>query len=206
MGYKDQPLPGSGRTVSPTSEPSVQPGHPGSAQVPRSVAQASLISPRSRKREPMQSPMRNTADAHSPLRIPSAEQDVLSSFAASTQRNRSLGKLPVLQSLHGAAGSSGLSGGAQGSGRLTAGGGAAVLGGMSSPYISLDKQCLTCSGQTSIVLSAFKIACLTYQPSPLHYRGNTFSRQGLIALRGKMLNAMWDQACAETPWGKGEAD
>lgn len=27
-----------------------------------------------------------------------------------------------------------------------------------NPYISLDKQCLTCSGQSSVVMKAFKIA------------------------------------------------
>ena len=60
----------------------------------------------------------------------------------------------------------------------------------SNPYVTLDKQCLTCSGQSSVVLKAFKIACLTYKPSPVNYPfklDKTYSRLELINLKGKML-------------------
>ena len=57
-------------------------------------------------------------------------------------------------------------------------------------YVALDKQCLTCSGQSSVVMKAFKIACLAYKPSPVVYPENdmkSHSRIDLIHLKGKML-------------------
>lgn len=36
---------------------------------------------------------------------------------------------------------------------------------------TLNKQCLTCSGQASVVLNAFKIACLSYNAKPFTYEG-----------------------------------
>ena len=62
-----------------------------------------------------------------------------------------------------------------------------------NPYVTLDKQCLTCSGQSSVVLKAFKIACLTYKPSPVAFPEQTlqsYSRLDLINLKGKMLKYM----------------
>ena len=60
----------------------------------------------------------------------------------------------------------------------------------SNPYVTLDKQWLTWSGQSSVVLKAFKIACLTYKPSPVNFPfklDKTYSRLELINLKGKML-------------------
>lgn len=69
-----------------------------------------------------------------------------------------------------------------------------------NPYVTLDKQCLTCSGQSSVVLKAFKIACLTYKPTPLTYRSKVFSRPDLIDLRGKMLKSFWKSSVNRAPW------
>lgn len=58
-------------------------------------------------------------------------------------------------------------------------------------YVSLDKQCLTCSGQSSVVMKAFKIACLAYQPSPVNFpvkSSKTYSRLDLIDLKGNILS------------------
>lgn len=58
-------------------------------------------------------------------------------------------------------------------------------------YVSLDKQCLTCSGQSSVVMKAFKIACLAYKPSPVNFpekSSKTYSRLDLIDLKGNILS------------------
>ena len=59
-----------------------------------------------------------------------------------------------------------------------------------NPYVSLDKQCLTCSGQSSVVMKAFKIACLAYKPSPVVFPETEMKshlRIDLLNLKGKML-------------------
>eukprot|EP00347_Sterkiella_histriomuscorum_P014958 403358851 len=48
------------------------------------------------------------------------------------------------------------------------------------PIVTLDKQCLSCSGQSSIVINAFKMACLSYQPQPITYQNVTSSRESLF--------------------------
>lgn len=55
--------------------------------------------------------------------------------------------------------------------------------------ISIEKQCLSCTGQASVVLTAFKIACLAYSPSLVTYRDTVFSRKELIDVQAKMLNS-----------------
>lgn len=35
--------------------------------------------------------------------------------------------------------------------------------------VQVDKKCLSCSGQSSTVLSAFKLACLNYNSSKVEY-------------------------------------
>ena len=64
----------------------------------------------------------------------------------------------------------------------------------------MEKQCLSCTGQSSVVLSAFKIACLAYAPTPLMYRQKVFTRHNLILLRGKMLNQCWQRVSKGLPW------
>jgi hypothetical protein len=59
-----------------------------------------------------------------------------------------------------------------------------------NPYVTLDKQCLTCSGQSSVVLKAFKIACLTYKPSPVDIPEmmiKNYPRLDLISLKSKII-------------------
>ena len=55
--------------------------------------------------------------------------------------------------------------------------------------ISIEKQCLSCTGQASVVLTAFKIACLAYSPSPVNYRDTIFTRKELIDIQAKILHS-----------------
>lgn len=59
--------------------------------------------------------------------------------------------------------------------------------GQTKSIISLDKQCLTCTGQASVVITAFKIACLAYTPSSVTYKENVFSRKELLEAQEMIL-------------------
>lgn len=48
------------------------------------------------------------------------------------------------------------------------------------PPITLDKNCLSCSGRTTVILRAFKAACLSYSPSTVAYKGHNLSRLNLL--------------------------
>jgi len=48
------------------------------------------------------------------------------------------------------------------------------------PPITLDKNCLSCSGRTTVILKAFKAACLSYSPSTVKYKGGTYTRDNLL--------------------------
>jgi len=59
--------------------------------------------------------------------------------------------------------------------------------------ISLDKQCISCSGQVNMITSAFKIACLAYTPSLVAYKENTFQRLELLELQKRMIEGIPEQ-------------
>merc|ERR1712217_36768 len=46
--------------------------------------------------------------------------------------------------------------------------------------LSVDKRCLSCSGQSTHILQAFKMACLSYSPSPILYMGKENKREELV--------------------------
>jgi len=56
-----------------------------------------------------------------------------------------------------------------------------------APVMTIDKRCLSCSGNASTVLAGFKLACLSYAPSPVVYRDMPHSRSELIKLRMDLL-------------------
>ncbi|OMJ92672.1 hypothetical protein SteCoe_4550 [Stentor coeruleus] len=56
--------------------------------------------------------------------------------------------------------------------------------------IGLDKQCISCTGQSSVVLNAFKIACLTYTPSQVIYRNDKYTRMELYDMLKRLLNSL----------------
>ena len=53
--------------------------------------------------------------------------------------------------------------------------------------VSLDKRCLSCAGQSSSVISAFKVACLAYEPSQVLFQERKFTRKHLIRVQRKIL-------------------
>eukprot|EP00347_Sterkiella_histriomuscorum_P010227 403377108 len=46
--------------------------------------------------------------------------------------------------------------------------------------ISIDRNCLSCSGQQSVVMNAFKVACLQYQPQKVLFNNEVHERKNLI--------------------------
>lgn len=70
------------------------------------------------------------------------------------------------------------------------------------PVVRVDNRCLSCSGQAPLVLTAFKMACLQYSPSPVEHQGTTHDRDVLIQQRYDLLqNAQ--QALEQHPTTKG---
>lgn len=57
------------------------------------------------------------------------------------------------------------------------------------PVVRVDNRCLSCSGQAPLVLSAFKMACLQYTPSPVEHSGGLHDRDILIQQRHELLQA-----------------
>jgi len=55
------------------------------------------------------------------------------------------------------------------------------------PVVRVNQKCLSCSGQAPLVLSAFKMACLQYAPSPVPYEGNQHDRTDLLQRRHALL-------------------
>jgi hypothetical protein len=50
------------------------------------------------------------------------------------------------------------------------------------PIVTLDKNCMTCeqAGHNELVMKAFKIACLKYEPSPVAFENAQYSREQLV--------------------------
>lgn len=63
--------------------------------------------------------------------------------------------------------------------------------GAENASINLNKQCLTCSGNSAVTLNAFKIAWLAYSPSTVGYRGQIFSRDFLLSLKQQIMQSYW---------------
>eukprot|EP00347_Sterkiella_histriomuscorum_P021638 403333283 len=58
--------------------------------------------------------------------------------------------------------------------------------------VDLDANCLSCTGQSSHVIQQFKMACLSYTPSLVKYRGDKFNRVSLMQMRQTLV-----QKCEE---------
>jgi chromosome segregation ATPase len=56
--------------------------------------------------------------------------------------------------------------------------------------VSLDKQCISCSGQVNLITSAFKIACLAYTPSLVFYKDSSFTRIELLEFQRKIIEGL----------------
>lgn len=51
-----------------------------------------------------------------------------------------------------------------------------------------DKNCLSCNGVTAHTMKMFKLACLSYKPSPVFYRKKNLSRTQLLAMRKTLVD------------------
>eukprot|EP00403_Amphidinium_massartii_P016176 CAMPEP_0178411506 /NCGR_PEP_ID=MMETSP0689_2-20121128/21528_1 /TAXON_ID=160604 /ORGANISM="Amphidinium massartii, Strain CS-259" /LENGTH=610 /DNA_ID=CAMNT_0020032711 /DNA_START=35 /DNA_END=1864 /DNA_ORIENTATION=+ len=60
------------------------------------------------------------------------------------------------------------------------------------PIVQVDQRCLSCSGQAASVLSAFKIACLQYCPSPVEYQQQEHTRLDLLRQMRDILSRARD--------------
>lgn len=68
------------------------------------------------------------------------------------------------------------------------------------PYLSLKPECMSCSGSNTLVTSAFKMACINYNPSPVKYNLRSFSRKQIIQILGTFLSESWRAASAKPPY------
>ena len=73
------------------------------------------------------------------------------------------------------------------------------------PVVALDKQCLSCAGQSSVVLNAFKIACLAYTPSPVALDGEKYTRREIIELQNRCLGVITNRECESVQLEKRQA-
>lgn len=67
-------------------------------------------------------------------------------------------------------------------------GGPGVFTKKQEPVLHVDNRCLSCSGQSPFILSAFKMACLQYSPSPVEFEGCHYERGELLAKRQNLLD------------------
>lgn len=67
-------------------------------------------------------------------------------------------------------------------------------------YLSLKSECMSCTGNSTLVMSAFKMACINYNPSPIKYTLRTFTRKQLISVMGSFINDSWRSASAKPPY------
>ena len=67
-----------------------------------------------------------------------------------------------------------------------------------SKIVSLDKRCLSCAGQSSSVIAAFKIACLAYEPSLVPLQEKKYSRKELISMQRSLLRSFNKSISIET--------
>jgi len=56
-----------------------------------------------------------------------------------------------------------------------------------TPVVRLDNRCISCSAQSPLVLTAFKMACLHYTASPVEYSGALHDRGELLQKRRQIL-------------------
>ena len=59
---------------------------------------------------------------------------------------------------------------------------------MKAGSVKMKKDCLTCAGEPSHVMKMFKLACISYKPSPVNYRHNNLSRQKLLNMRKTLVD------------------
>lgn len=68
--------------------------------------------------------------------------------------------------------------------------------------IAVNGECISCSGNTKAILSGCKMACLSYNPSPLKYRNSIYTRSQLLELMGNMIQTCWARVSLKPPYDK----
>lgn len=63
---------------------------------------------------------------------------------------------------------------------------------LSKPSISIDKQCLSCSGQPNFVTSAFKLACLAYSPTSVIFKDIVYERSEMLEIQKRIIDGISD--------------
>jgi predicted nucleic acid-binding Zn-ribbon protein len=53
--------------------------------------------------------------------------------------------------------------------------------------MTLDQRCLSCNSNRGMALAGFKIACLSYSPTPVEYQKSNYSREELLRLQMDLL-------------------
>ena len=56
--------------------------------------------------------------------------------------------------------------------------------------ITFDKKCLSCSDQPQKLITAFKMACLTYLPGNITYNFQEYSRPAMISILDKHVGCL----------------
>ena len=64
---------------------------------------------------------------------------------------------------------------------------------LSKPSMTIDKQCLSCSGQPNFVTTAFKIACLAYSPTSILFKDTVYERSEMIEIHKRILDGITDE-------------
>lgn len=59
--------------------------------------------------------------------------------------------------------------------------------------LQLDQNCLSCSGQPAQITSAFKVACLAYNPSTVNIEGQSYKREEILEVATRLLQAARQQ-------------
>ena len=68
---------------------------------------------------------------------------------------------------------------------------------MSKASITIDKQCISCSGQPNFVTSAFKMACLAYSPTSVLFKDTVYERSELIDIQKRIVDGIYDETLAD---------
>lgn len=78
----------------------------------------------------------------------------------------------------------------------------ALMGTKESKVVSLDKNCVSCSQKPSMIVNAFKMACLAYQPTEVEVDGKLLGRHVLIDKRKDELKCRWEECRKMGPWNE----
>ena len=71
--------------------------------------------------------------------------------------------------------------------------------------LEMDEHCLSCTGVSAHAMELFKVACISYKPSAVHYRNRLLSRLRLMDMRRTLVDKCEEVINGET-WPHGGQD